>query len=105
MKLDAQVMATALSVYVTNQTLAGTAATQYGFKVTQDGVGVDTFNVGSDGAAVGKANRTTMSILDILLAVDGLSANDNGVLYGGNTLLRNEANDLFDALNKAGSIS
>src|SRR5262249_11199414 len=75
-KLDAQVMATALAVYVTDATLDPTqVAAQYGFKVTKDGAGVATFNVGNDGAAVEKANGTTMSLMDILLATDVLSAN------------------------------
>jgi hypothetical protein len=103
-KLDAQVMATALSVYVTNQTLAGTVATAYGFKVTMEGVGIATFNVGNDGEAVGKANNTTMSIMDILLATDALSAGDNGILYGGVATKRNAANDLYSAINSAGDI-
>jgi hypothetical protein len=98
-KLDAQVLATALSVYVTDQTLAGNVAAAYGFTVSQNGLGVSTVNVGADGAAVGKANGTTMSVLDILFAADALSADDNGLLYGGNTTLRHEAFDLFSTLN------
>jgi parallel beta-helix repeat protein len=105
MKLDAQVMATALSVYVTNQTLAGSAATPYGFTVTQDGVGVATFNIGKDGSAVGADNNTIMSILDILLATDRLSKNANGNLYGGDAGARSAANDLYSAINAAGGIS
>ena len=84
-KLDAQVMATALSVYVTNQTLAGAAGGAYGFTVTHDGAGAATFNVGSDGASVGRADDTTMTIMDILLATNGLAVNGN--LYNGNSLL------------------
>jgi hypothetical protein len=42
-----------------------------------------------------------MSVLDILLAVDSLSAGDNRILYGGNTTLRKEAFDLFSAINSA----
>ena len=36
-QLDAQVLATALAAYVTNQTLAATIATAYGFTVTASG--------------------------------------------------------------------
>jgi hypothetical protein len=72
-KLEAQVPATALSVYVTNSTL--------GRRRLRDGVwlhrrgrwrprGRATFNVGSDGAAVDPANGSTLTILDVLLAVD-----------------------------------
>jgi hypothetical protein len=104
-KLDAQVMATALAVYVTTPSLAGTIATSYGFKVTQYGLGGTTFNVGSDGAAVGHTNGTVMTVMDILLATNALCAGDNGLLYGGDTARRNAANDLYDAINGAGGIS
>jgi hypothetical protein len=104
MKLDAQVLATALSVYATNATLDSTqAAAKYGFTVSGYGVGTATFNVGSGGDAFGVANNTTMTVLDLLLATDAQSA--NGVLYNGNTAKRNEANNVYSALNQAGSIS
>ena len=38
-KLDASVMSVALSVYVTNSSLAGTVAAPYGFLVSTTGVG------------------------------------------------------------------
>lgn len=57
-KLDAQVLATALAVYVTNETLAAVTAAAYGFQVTVHGVGVSTFNVGARGAAFGVTNDT-----------------------------------------------
>jgi hypothetical protein len=103
-KLDAQVLATALSVYATNATLDSTqAAAKYGFKVSGDGVGTATFNVGSNGDAFGVANNTTMTVLDLLLAADAQAV--DGVLYNGNTTRRNEANNVFSALNQAGGIS
>ena len=61
-KLDAQVLATALAVYVTDPTLDSTSVgTQYGFKVSGNGVATATVNVGSNGAAFGVANNTTMT--------------------------------------------
>jgi len=103
-KLDAQVLATALSVYVTNATLDSTqVAAKYGFTVSGYGLGTATFNVGSNGAAFDVANNTTMTVMDLLLAVDAAVVDD--ALYGGNTALRNEANNVFSALNNAGSIS
>jgi uncharacterized delta-60 repeat protein len=110
-KVDAQVMATALAVFVTNQSLAGTTAATYGFQVTATGVGTRTFNVGSDGGAFGIANNSVVSVLDLLLAVNARS--HNGVLYdlNGNGLIdsteasyRTIANDIFTAINEAGSI-
>src|SRR5205085_6604111 len=70
-KLDAQVLATALSVYVPNATLDLTkVAAQYGFTISGDGAGTATFNVGSNGDAFGGANNTTLTLMDLLLATD-----------------------------------
>jgi|GEM_PF-784617 len=111
-KMDAQVMATALAVYVTNQTLAGTTATAYGFLVTGSGVGTRTINVGTSGAAFGVANYTSVTVLDLLLAANSRSR--NGLLFDldgdgdANDLLettyRIMANDVFSAINEAGDI-
>lgn len=101
-KLDAQVLATALSVYATNATLDDTrAAAQYGFRVEGDGLGTATFSVGTNGAAFGVVDDTTMTVLDLLLAADAQAV--NGVLYGGDAALRNKANNVFGAINQAGS--
>jgi len=102
-KLDAQVLATALSVYATNATLDDTqVAAAYGFAVRGDGLGTATVNVGSSGGAFGVANNTTMTVLDLLLAADAQAV--NGLLYNGIVTLRNEANNVFSALNQAGAI-
>jgi hypothetical protein len=69
-KLDAQVLATAPAVYVTNASLAGTAAVPYGFLVTAGGVGAATFNVGARGEAFGVADGTALAVLDLLRATD-----------------------------------
>ena len=110
-KLDAQVLATALAVYVTNQTLAGTTAVAYGFLVTEYGVGAATYNVGGNGAAFGVASNVSISVLGLLLAVNDRTA--NGLLYdldGSGTIsdtertLRTQANDVLAALNELGRI-
>jgi uncharacterized delta-60 repeat protein len=102
-KLDAQVLATALSVYVTNATLDSTqVGASYGFTVSGDGVGMATANVGSNGDAFGVANNTVMSLMDLLLATDAQAI--DGVLYNGNSTRRNEANNLFSAVNQAGGL-
>ena len=103
-KLDAQVLATALAVYATNATLDNTAvAASYGFVVSGDGLGAATWNVGSDGDAFGVANNTSMTVMGLLLATDGQAI--NGLLYNGNAARRNEANAVYSALNQAGSVS
>lgn len=102
-------LATALAVYVTNETLAGTTASSFGFQVTASGVGAATFNVGSSGAAFGVADGTVLSVLDILLATDERST--DGLLYdtdGSETIddferfLRTLANEVYSAINEAG---
>jgi titin len=109
-KLEAQVLATALSVYVTNSTLAGgTFATSYGFTVAAGGgTGLATFNVGTDGAAVNHANGTTLTIMDILIAADQdatHAATAAGfVLYAGDQTDRSLADDLFGRINDLGGI-
>jgi hypothetical protein len=102
-KLDAQVLATALAVYVTDATLDSTGVgTQYGFLVSGNGVATATYNVGSNGAAFGVADNTVMTVMDLLLAADSQAV--NGVLYNGNTVKRNKANTVFSAINQAGGI-
>jgi hypothetical protein len=109
-KLEAQVLATVLSVYVTNSTLAGgTFATAYDFTVLADGgTGLATFNVGADGAAVGQVNGTTMTIMDILLAVDQHAIRTTTaigfLLYDGDRDARGMADDLFGKINDLGGI-
>jgi hypothetical protein len=100
-KLNAQVLATALNVYATNATLDSTkVAAQYGFTVSGDGLGAAGVNVGGDGDAFGVANNTTMTVMDLLLATDSQAV--NGVLYNGNSTKRSHANDVYSAINQAG---
>jgi hypothetical protein len=97
------VLATALSVYATNATPDPTGvAAPYGFRVSGDGIGTATVNVGSNGDAFGVANNTALTVMDLLLATDDQAV--NGILYNGNTTRRKEANDLYSALNQAGNI-
>ena len=99
----AQVLATALSVYVTNATLDPTLVAQgYGFKVSGTGLGTTTFGVGCGGAAFGVANGTTMTVIDLLRATDAQVV--HGRLYNGDDDLRREARDLYTDLLQAGNI-
>lgn len=112
-KLDAQILAVALAAYVTSETLAGTTAAGYGFLVTENGVGVSTFNVGSTGSAFGVDDDSDVAVLDLLLAVNDRTV--NGVLYDQDgdddandeleTLLRTLANSVFAAINESGDLS
>jgi hypothetical protein len=109
-KREAQVLATALAVYVTNQGLAGGAfAAAYGFVVTAEGTGVATVSVGSDGAAVGRTNGSVATVMDLLLAVDRKATRTptsiGFVLYGSDARGRNLALDFFGDLNAFGEIA
>jgi hypothetical protein len=101
-KVDAEVLATALNVYATTLLLGGTAAQAYGFQVDAYGLGADSFNVGSNGAAFGVTNNTTLNVYQLLLATNKKAV--NGVLYNGNSSLRSQAFNVFDAINNAGGI-
>ena len=100
-KLDAQVMALAFATYVTNESLAGQVGTNYGFTVTEYGVGIATFNVGDAGQAFGVEDDTEMTVMDILQATNDQAV--DGELYDGNVVLRSMANAVFTAINEAGS--
>jgi uncharacterized delta-60 repeat protein len=101
-KLDAAVLTTALNVYATMLSLGGTAAEADGFTVTADGLGADSVNVGLDGAAFGVPNGTTLNVYQLLLAADHQAV--DGVLYGGDLTLRDEALTVFGAVSDQGGI-
>jgi hypothetical protein len=94
---EAQVLTTALNIYATTTSLGGAQAVSYGFKISAGGQGSKTFNVRSYGAAVGVANNTTLTVYDMLRAVNSRAV--NGVLYGGNKPLTASTKSLFDELN------
>ena len=65
-KVDAQILATALAVYVTDSDLAGDAGVAFGFNVSADGLGALKYNVGAYGAAIGLANDTSYTVFELL---------------------------------------
>jgi len=118
-KLDAQIMATAFAVYVTNANLSSTVITnddpanpeftlidppaiEYGFLVTDYGVGIALFNVGDCGEAFNVADYADLTVMDILLATNEMAV--DGVLYDLDTLLRCLANNAYSAINEGGDI-
>jgi hypothetical protein len=100
--LQAQMLATALNVYATTSGLGGTAGLKDGFQVTAAGLGASTFNLGRHGAVFGVANNTTLTVLQILQAADQQAT--NGVPWGGNPDLVEQAHEVFGAINRAGAI-
>ena len=101
-KVDAQVMAAALAVYVTTSSLGGGAGASYGFIVSAGGLGNVEYSVGTHGVAFGVANGTSLRVIDILLAVNEQAV--GGLLYGGDAALRTHANAVFDDINNDGDI-
>ncbi|MBS0263260.1 MAG: hypothetical protein JSS02_15055 [Planctomycetes bacterium] len=102
-KVDAQVFSVALATYVTNSSLAGgTMASNYGFNVSTKGIGSHTYNVGTNGAAFGVANNTSVTLLQLLSYAN--SQSQNGSLYNGNSTNLNLANTVFSGINTKGDI-
>jgi hypothetical protein len=100
-KLECQVMAVAFATYVTNSSLAGTAGTNYGFLVTDYGVGIETWNVGEYGFLFDAEDYSDVRILDMLFATDGKTV--DGVLYVDfDAIYRSFVNDIYTAINEAG---
>ncbi|MGA2500203.1 MAG: MBG domain-containing protein, partial [Tepidisphaeraceae bacterium] len=102
---DAQVMATALNVYASTLSLGGTTAesSQYGFHVTDDGLGAAQFNVGTNGAAFNVANNSTLTVSQLLAAANANSSKD--VLYNNVTSLLAMAYNMFSQVNGSGGIA
>ncbi|HEV3137357.1 MAG TPA: SdrD B-like domain-containing protein, partial [Pirellulales bacterium] len=105
-KLEAEDMALALSVYVTNSGLAGTTASSYGFTVSANGLGASTVNVGINGAAFGVSDNAVMTVTELLLrtnarARNGLlwNINGDGVFTAGETAMRNMGYSLITTIN------
>jgi uncharacterized repeat protein (TIGR01451 family) len=99
----AQLMATALNIYASTQSLGGTTATAYGFSVTAAGLGAAQFDIGSNGAAFGVANGTTITVTQMLSEANSLSSNNS--LYKASTSLLNSAYNEFGQVNADGGLS
>ncbi len=105
-KPEADALALALNVYVTNSTLAGNAAASYGFAVSSTGLGGSTANVGVNGTACGINDDTVMTIAELLSRANARArkgtlwdANADGSLNSAETILRNQIDSLFDTIN------
>ncbi|MHC5537608.1 beta strand repeat-containing protein [Singulisphaera rosea] len=69
-KACGQVLATALCAYVTDRDLAGTSGASYGFAITGNGFGSSSWNVGTNGSAIGLTNNRICNIIDLICQVD-----------------------------------
>jgi hypothetical protein len=102
----AQVFSTALASYATSTTLAGSdpLAGHFGFNTSPGGTGAKSYNVGSDGAAAGVANGTSLTVAQ-LLAIANMNYNSTtGLFYAGNQALTSMLNDIFNGINQGGDI-
>jgi uncharacterized repeat protein (TIGR01451 family) len=97
MKTDAQILGGALAVYVTNSNLAGNTAAGYGFNVSSTGTGAKTYNVGSNGSAIGLTNNTSYTVLKLLQQANLDTKNG--------TFNANAFNNIFDGINQTGDIT
>ena len=101
-----QTFAVALAVYATDPTLGGgSASTTQGFKVVNGGTGSETYNIGSNGAAFGVANNTSLTVLQILQILNADYNATTGLFYAGSSTLTNDANNVTNGINQGGDIS
>lgn len=120
-KLDPQIMAVALAIYVTDTDLAvGTVAQNYGFTTSQDGTGAALFDIdqhvgsGTAETLFGTGTSSVMTVMEILKRTDEASL--DGVVFadGDNlgfasistleSLQRTLLNELMTAINEEGDI-
>jgi len=114
-KVDAQFMATALATYFTSSNLAGVVAEDFGFNVTQTGIGTNIVNVGSSGAAFGVADGTDLTIMQLLIATNDMTdlpdyqsgaanvydLNGDGIIDAAEAALRDMANAIYSMINES----
>jgi hypothetical protein len=101
-KLDAEVLATAFNAYAATQLLGGTTAQSYRFTVNAYSLGAYSWDIGSNVTAFGVANNTTLNVYQILLAANNKAV--SGLFYCGDKTLRDQAINVFDAINEAGGL-
>jgi hypothetical protein len=102
-RADAQLLATALGVYASTESLGGRVAERFGFQVTGKGVGASCCNVGPRGAPFGVPDGSTPTVLELLRAADRNSP--SGRLLRGDAELLEQAGRLFELINQFGGIS
>jgi len=92
--------------------LSNGAGADFGFNVTDSGIGSTVINVGDSGAAFGVADNTDMTIMALLLVTNSLTTAGADLIYddGDNVLtdlekaLRVMANVIYTDINEGGDI-
>jgi hypothetical protein len=100
---DANVLATALSVYASSSSLGGAAAAAY-FKVTSAGLGAATFNVQTWGSGFNIADGSNRTVLQLLQLANS-NASSAGVLNNGLSSAKAETLSMFDFINDRGGVA
>ena len=93
-KTDAQVMAGALAMYVSDSDLAGSTAAGQGFNISTAGTGAKVYNVGTYGSALGLVNNTSYPVSTLLQQAN--------LRKQAGTFDVNAFNAIFDGINTAG---
>ena len=95
-KVEADVLAVALSIYATTPTLGGGTGGRFGFHVSAPGLGPLWVSVGRSGSAFGVANHSRLSVWQVLQAIDGRAR--LATAYPGDHALRHQAERVLDTL-------
>jgi hypothetical protein len=98
---NAQALCAAINCYVTNSSLCGTAACNYGFTVGSGGCGNLTCNTGNQLASCG-GPQGVCSVQSLLTWANSCSSNGN--FCGGNSSTQNVCSNIFCGINCAGGI-
>jgi hypothetical protein len=102
LKLEAEVLAVALSIYATTPTLAGCLGGLCGFNASGLGLGPLWVSVGRSGSAFGVANHGGLSVWQLLQAIDGRAR--LGTAYPGSRALQHQAEKVLAALLDTGRL-
>ena len=95
-KLEAEVLAVALSIYATTPTLGGGTGGLGGFNVSALGLGPEWVSVGRSGSAFGVTNHSGLSVWQVLQRIDGRAR--LGTAYPGSHPLQHQAQQVLDTL-------
>jgi hypothetical protein len=101
-----QAFAGALACYATSTALGyDPTAAKYGFNSSSGGSCGHTFNVGSNGAAFGVPNNTTLTLAQVLTSTDANFSPSTGLFYGGDQTKTSDLNNVLNGINTTGDIN
>jgi hypothetical protein len=103
----AQAFAVALGVFADSASLGyNPTAAKFGFKSLSGGGGLSlTFNVGSNGVALGLANNASYTVLQILQVANANYNSTTGLFFGGDQNKTSALNNVLNGINQGGDIS